>query len=412
MQTAPAIAIPTGLGDLTPAWLSHAVGAGAARPARVGGARVDRIGAGVGLMGELARVELAYEGAGSAAGDDAALPGSVVVKLPGRDPAARAAAQVLNIFEREARFYLELAPQLPIRTPRCLHADFEVDPNAPADPEAFERRFARLPIWLMRALLWLAEWDAKRRPRRAVLVLEDLAAFRPGDQVHGGDAGDWQRAIDVLARLHAAGWRNEAWLDRPWIGRMRLNVRFNQAVYRRNLRRLAPPWRDRLSGDGRRLAEWLDRHGLALFERLGRAPDTLCHTDYRLDNLLFDDATGDVAVLDWQLPTRGPGVTDLAYLLAGVLDAGVGRGEEEALVERYHAGLVAGGVDGYDLADCLADYRRAHLAAWQRCVASVAAVEPEDARGLALLESWWSRMSERLGGVDADAVLRAGAHGG
>lgn len=406
MSREPALEIPDRLEAITPGWLARAVGAEPGAPPRVA---FDRIGEGVGLMGELARFELRWPAPQRRpqAPPQPGRPDRVIVKLPGADPGNRASGQILGLYEREARFYLELAERLPVRTPRCYHAAFEPDPNAPADLGELERNLARLPIWLTRVLLRLAEWMARRAPLAAVLVLEDLGALRAGDQLHGGDERDLGLAIDALARLHASAWQRESWLGLDWIARMKPNVRLSHAFFSRNYRRMPRSWRDRLGVDGRRVGDWLVRHGVALNEALLTSPDTLCHSDYRLDNLYFDDARDEVIVLDWQLPSRGPGVLDLAYFLSGLLDDRASAAAEEAWVRRYHDGLLAGGVAGYDWPRCVADYRLAALASWQRCIASASAVEPGDARGMAMLESWWDRMRGRLAGVDPDAVFAA-----
>jgi len=394
--------IPAQLDAITPEWLTLALGEHPGIDAgRVSTASFERIGEGVGLMGELARLRLGWDSAAPH------LPRQLIVKLPGADENNRASGQILGLYEREAHFYLELAEQLPVRTPRCFHAAAEADPNAPDDPEEIERVLARLPVWCVRGVVRFAEWQARRAPRAAILLLEDLEGLRAGDQLHGGNQRDWERAIDGLSRLHAAGWQSDSWLGHSWLARLRPNARFNQALFSRQYKRLPAVWENRLRGNGRRLGAWLARRGLALMDAVTSGPETLCHSDYRLDNLFFDDAKNELVVLDWQLASRGPGVLDLAYFLSGVLDASVDRESEESMVERYHAGLVSGGVRNYPWPVCLADYRCAHLASWQRCIAAASAVEPGDARGIAMLESWWDRMSERLDGIDADEILRA-----
>jgi aminoglycoside phosphotransferase (APT) family kinase protein len=40
------------------------------------------------------------------------------------------------------------------------------------------------------------------------------------------------------------------------------------------------------------------------------------HGDYRLGNLMFDDAAGLAAVLDWEMATTGDPLADLGYLTA------------------------------------------------------------------------------------------------
>lgn len=55
-----------------------------------------------------------------------------------------------------------------------------------------------------------------------------------------------------------------------------------------------------------------------VFGLLSRAPVTIVHGDFRLDNMFFGTATGGLpfAVVDWQLIKRGRGVIDVAYFLA------------------------------------------------------------------------------------------------
>ena len=53
-----------------------------------------------------------YDGATSA-------PASLVAKLPALDPTSRATAAAVRSYEIEVSFYRELAPELPVRAPRC-----------------------------------------------------------------------------------------------------------------------------------------------------------------------------------------------------------------------------------------------------------------------------------------------------
>ena len=112
---------------------------------------------------------------------------------------------------------------------------------------------------------------------------------------------------------------------------------------------------------------------LALSERAMRAWPALCrrrleagkgltfmHVDFHLRNVLLprDPETHGVSIHDWEGLARGVGVTDLAHLLAtSMLPAPYWRALEEPLLARYHAALVAGGVEGYSLDDCRDDYR-------------------------------------------------------
>ena len=121
------------------------------------------------------RLRLTAEGAPDAA------PGSVVAKLPAADPTSRATALSLRSYEKEVRFYQQLAPDLPVRTPTVFHAD--IDPATAS----------------------------------FVLLLEDMAPARAGDQLAGCAPAVVASAVDELVNLHAPRWADptlaelEAW---------------------------------------------------------------------------------------------------------------------------------------------------------------------------------------------------------
>ncbi len=67
-----------------------------------------------------------------------------------------------------------------------------------------------------------------------------------------------------------------------------------------------------LSPTLRSVADWLERHCAGLAGEV-----TLLHNDFKLDNLVLDPKTlGLVAVLDWDMGTRGDALFDLASMLS------------------------------------------------------------------------------------------------
>ena len=99
--------------------------------------------------------------------------------------------------------------------------------------------------------------------------------------------------------------------------------------------------------------------GPNLTRRLG-TPRTLCHGDFRLDNLRFanDD---EVIAFDWQLLTLANGVTDLAYFVSQSVRTDERRGQDRALLDVYLGRLAEHGVV-YDIDDAWEVYRTAVLA--------------------------------------------------
>jgi aminoglycoside phosphotransferase (APT) family kinase protein len=79
--------------------------------------------------------------------------------------------------------------------------------------------------------------------------------------------------------------------------------------------------------------------------------------------MLFGTVPGapPVTVIDWQACRLGPPLVDHAIFLAGCMSTEDRRATERDLLRRYHAGLVANGVEGFTFEDCLESYRRSSL---------------------------------------------------
>jgi hypothetical protein len=62
-------------------------------------------------------------------------------------------------------------------------------------------------------------------------------------------------------------------------------------------------------------------------------PRTLCHGDYRADNIMFDG--NDPVVLDFQIVGVGGGMYDVGYYISQSIDASVRAGRDRELVDHY-----------------------------------------------------------------------------
>jgi len=93
---------------------------------------------------------------------------------------------------------------------------------------------------------------------------------------------------------------------------------------------------------------------------------TMIHGDAYASNFLVPrSGIGATYLLDWQSPTFDIGALDLANLCATFWTRTQRRehDREHRVLARYHHGLLAGGVRGYDMATLYDDYRRA-LISW------------------------------------------------
>ena len=99
---------------LTADWLTDALRAGG----HLDGASVVEVTArplGTGQMCDSVRLAVRYDG-------DTDAPTSLIAKLPAADPTSRATAVSLRSYEKEVRFYQQLAPTLPMRAPTASKA--------------------------------------------------------------------------------------------------------------------------------------------------------------------------------------------------------------------------------------------------------------------------------------------------
>jgi aminoglycoside phosphotransferase (APT) family kinase protein len=134
---------------------------------------------------------------------------------------------------------------------------------------------------------------------------------------------------------------------------------------------------------------------------IAEAPMTVCHGDFRGDNLMFDDrasAEDEVAVLDWQITYRGPAVTDVAYFLCQSLTLEERRAHERELLRGWYdeLGVTLRREQGRELDDYPFDlawdqYRRAALGTTVYPVVAIAQMDAANERGLELTRAMASR---------------------
>lgn len=297
--------------DLTPALLTRLLAA------HSGGAAVTAVRAepvGTGQMAVCLRLALGYDWPGAG-------PASVVAKLPSLDPASRGAAAALRLYEVEVNFYRQLLGDLAVRTPAVLHADLDV-----------------------------ATTDF-------LLLLEDVAPARQGDQLAGCTPDEAAAAVRELAGLHAPLWGHPRLPELEWLHRDTDQRRADMAALVRSLYPgFVERYAERLDPEVRAVADRLVA-GLDGYFAARPGPLTVTHGDFRLDNLLFEEGAGGVYVVDWQTSVLGAGVGDLSYFLGSAFPAEQRRAHEEDLVRLYQGHMAAAGVElGWD--DLWAQYRR------------------------------------------------------
>ena len=396
--------IPRSLEAVSPEWLTRVLqGENLIGTAKVSRFEVERLGEGQGFMGDTARLVLDLTGTVPA---DA--PRTLVIKIPTSDRWLRGQGEALGLYEREILFYRELAPLLPVKLPRCYHA--QMDPRPFGSPEKDAKSLDsldRMPNFLISLLMWLAPFLARLGRRRYVLLLEDLAPARIGDQVSIASDADLLGATKALAQLQAFCWEAPTVKNLDWIHPVASSARLTAFAYKRNRPHFENAFAEKISDEMRTLFNWLERNVDRVFGHFSQRPGTLIHGDYRLDNLFFDDCSDDglPILADWQVPGWGNGLYDLAYFLLGSLAADSSSERERAMVIHYHEALLEKNVSDYSFDQCWSDYQVARLVVLMRVVSTIGEIHATNERGVRLFSSWADRLISRMENVDPERLI-------
>jgi hypothetical protein len=339
--------------DLTADWLTAALGTGT-----VEAFSTERIG--TGQMSECYRVALTYA-------DDGAGPESVVLKVAASDPVSRQTGLTLGLYEREVRFYTDIAPGIG-------------GPVAPCYDSAFDGETGVFH-----------------------LLLGDAGPAVVGDEIHGATVEQAMLAMTELGRLHAQLLGDAALASAEWLNRQ---APMNQALIAALYAGFVERYGDDIAPAHREVCERLVG-GFDGYLAQEAAPDRLCglvHGDYRLDNMLFGQPGADRAltVVDWQTVTWGPAMTDVAYFLGCALADDVRRDNYDALLGAYHDAL--GPESTLSLAEVREGARRQAFFGVMMAIVSSMLVERTE-RGDEMFMTMLRRHSQHVLDTDALATL-------
>jgi Ecdysteroid kinase-like family len=355
-------ALPPHHSEIDAAWLTGALRA-AGLDVTVASVRRGSLGEGAGLMSGLARLELEY-----ASGDG---PPVLILKHPADNAANRAVADTFHLYAREVLFYRDVADRCSARTPHVYYAEI--------DGSDF------------------------------VLLVEDLSAYRIGDQIVGATLAEAQATMRWMGRLHATFWGR---VDDP-------SLEFLPMVHPSYsseglMQGAAYGWGPMVANfEGvvpAHIAALEDRFLAALpavFERMATPPLTVLHGDVRMDNLFFGDAAGQepLIAVDWQGALRGRAAQDLGYFMSGNVPVAVRRTHERDLIALWHSELCASGVTGYTAEDAWRDYRNGMLFTWTHAVVIAGTLDHANERGRAYVTEMLRRATAAFDDLDLASLL-------
>lgn len=342
--------------DLTASWLAAAIGTGP-----IADFTVERIG--TGQMSECYRVRLDYA-------DPAAKgPGSVVLKVAATDPVSRQTGLALGLYEREVRFYGDVAPGLGGPIAPCYHAAIDTATGV---------------------------FD---------LLLGDAGPAVVGDEITGATSEQALLGVVELGRLHGPLLGDVALAEAPWLNRA---TPLNQAMIASLHAGFIDRYGDQIAADHRLVCERLVAafDGYVAQEAGSDRVHGLVHGDYRLDNMLFGTSGADrpLTVVDWQTVSWGPALTDLAYFLGCALPTRDRRERYAELLRAYHEAL--GPEAPISLAEVTEGVRRQSFFGVMMAIVSSMLVERTD-RGDRMFMTMLQRNCDHVLDTDALATLPA-----
>ena len=141
-----------------------------------------------------------------------------------------------------------------------------------------------------------------------------------------------------------------------------------------------------------------------LVDDLATEPTTMCHGDWRADNLLFEP-DGSVAAIDFQLIATARGTYDLAYFVTQSLDRADAPQHEKALFDRWVRAVEAGGAPAEDNATAWDDYRKAALFCLVYPVVAWRGMDAGDPRQVDLATTMLDRFDRAVDELDLAALL-------
>lgn len=250
-------------------------------------------------------------------------PKTIVAKCPAKNEISRQTGAHLRNYAIEVEWYKNFANLAKTRTPHCYFTDI----NDGLD--------------------------------NFVLLMEDLAPAKQGDQIAGASLQQVKLALSEAAHLHGFKWNDSSLNDIEWLNYNKGNTDFIKNL----VPKIYPEWCERYKNIIDDDVLEMGKDFVAKLEKYldsGYAkPLTITHTDLRLDNILFNDETGRAVILDWQTASIGMPMSDVAYCICTSFASSNERAKfERSLVEEYLSKLSVYNGGEYGLEEAWQQYRR------------------------------------------------------
>jgi hypothetical protein len=357
------VSFPTSRSDVTESWLRQTLDAHPRfQEDPILTVSLQDLGDGIGQMSALTLASLVC-----ASGRQLQL----VVKLQAPVPEMHQVALSYGHYDSEVGFYTEMASDIPMRTPDIYVCAID-------------------------------ELNA-----RVVLIMEAFTDWQSPDQISGATAEQVAIAVAELAGLASTYWNTPptdefSWLktaDDPVYDSLSADYAACLPIL---LERFRADWPDQATGTLTAISENYAGVRQAIID----GTQVLSHWDFRVENLFFR-ADGELAVIDWQLMHADNPANDLAYLLATNVEIGLRREIEADIMAIYLKALREQGIEGYGMANLVADYRLALLSISAIPVIGGANADVGNRRSRALFSTMGARLLAAIDDWQAVEMIRS-----
>jgi thiamine kinase-like enzyme len=346
-------AIPERPEQITPAWISQAF---ASRHPGAEAVSVAVVDAHSGTTGR-ARLRVAWKPPADA-------PTAVFAKLAPTDPIQREMVISTGMGKREARFYAELASDVPVRVPKPYGSRWNEAGSAYLMlMEDVGASGCRFPTWKDPAV-----------PRYASGMMESLAQLH----AHFQQSPRFDRDL--------------AWIEPPM--RSTIGPLLTKAALE--------AFGDDMPASFHEMARIYIDHTQAFCDRLDAGSPTLIHGDAHLGNLLLED--GRIGLLDWACLAKAPGMRDVAYFLSNSISTELRRSQERELVGVYLESLERAGGMAPRFEEAWRQYRLYAACGW--IAATVTAAAGSRMQSLEIGMRSMKRSTEAIIDLETPALLR------
>jgi len=323
------------------------------------------LGAGSGNLSLLVKLVVTYER------DDENLPKTMIAKIPTNFASARDIGNQLNAYERETRFYIDIADKIPMRTPKLIYGAVD------------------------------------KLTDTYILILEDCSRFALIDQIKGLDIKVSELIAVKLADFHAAWWDKRGLSSFTWLPRPRgPNMQSTVNILRTTIETCGKSHEfiNLLPQGGWEACRKISERANLLVQSVTDDNLTIIHSDFRSDNLFLDNSTpaDPLVVFDWQMVQISRGVFDLSYLFGASIDTELRRKIEKNIIKMYHERLQHNGVKGYSFDECWADYLKGWLIYTYILTMAFASLDNSNARAFEVVKRSEARWFSAI--VDNNAI--------